>query len=156
VRRELSAGGVVVRRMRGADWLAAIRPSGRPPGFWALPKGLVDPGERALEAAVREVLEETGLRAEPVAALEPTRYVYQRGGERISKVVRFWLMRRVGGRLGAIAPEQRREVAEARWLPLAGAERLLAHRGERALVAEARALLRTGDPLESGAPTATP
>ena len=129
--REFSAGGVVVDDGR----LAAIRPQGRPAGHWALPKGAIDQGEQGVDAAVREVLEETGLVAEPVHRLEPIRYVYQRGGERIFKMVTFWLMRPVGGELGAIAEAMRVEVAEAAWLPLREAPALLAYRGERQLVA---------------------
>jgi 8-oxo-dGTP diphosphatase len=138
--REHSAGGVVVRRMRGGLFVAAIRPQGRPPGHWALPKGLVGRGEEPLAAALREVLEETGLQAVPVEALEPVRYVYQRrSGLRVFKTVEFWLMRAVRGRIGAIPPGMEVEVAEARWLPLAEAPTLLAYRGERRLVGEVAA-----------------
>ena len=132
MRREFSAGGVVID---GAQ-LAAIRPQGRPAGHWALPKGAIDEGERGVDAAVREVLEETGLVAEPLRRLDPVRYVYQRDGERIFKVVTFWVMAPVGGELGAIAEEMRVEVAEVAWLPLADAPGLLAYRGERRLVKE--------------------
>ena len=62
--REISAGGVVVRQMRGRCWLAAIEPAGRSAAggkpVLALPKGLVEPGESALAAARREFKEETG------------------------------------------------------------------------------------------------
>jgi 8-oxo-dGTP pyrophosphatase MutT (NUDIX family) len=133
--RELSAGGVVVRRMQGRSWVAAIRPHGRPRGHWALPKGLVDPGERAVETAVREVREETGLEARVVRKLDDMRYVYTRDGRRIFKVVLYWLMHPVGGRLGAIDEAMRIEVEEARWLPLEDAPAALAYRSERALVA---------------------
>jgi 8-oxo-dGTP diphosphatase len=132
--RELSAGGVVVRRMRGGTYLAAIQPQGRPQGHWVLPKGLIDRGEQPLEAALREVREETGLRAVVVERLPDIRYVYTRDGQRIFKVVSWWLMRAVGGRIGEIDPAMRREVADARWLPLADAPRLLAYRGERDVV----------------------
>ena len=54
--REFSAGGIVIADAQ----LAVIRPQGRPAGHWALPKGAIDPGERGVDAAVREVLEETG------------------------------------------------------------------------------------------------
>jgi 8-oxo-dGTP pyrophosphatase MutT (NUDIX family) len=141
VPRELSAGGVVVRRMRGRWWLAAIRPQGKPPGVWALPKGLIDPGEDAKATAEREVLEETGLRGEAVSRLGDVRYVYSRGGTRIFKVVVFYLVRTRGGRIGAIAPAMRREVADARWLPLDDAPRLLAYGGERDMAERARAAL---------------
>jgi 8-oxo-dGTP pyrophosphatase MutT (NUDIX family) len=129
--REFSAGGVVVRRLRGRWVLAAIRPSGKPPGTWALPKGLIDRGERADATALREVAEEVGVEAELVRKLGDVRYVYTRDGRRVFKVVSFYLLRYRGGRLGAIAPEMRIEVAEARWLPLDEAPRLLAYRGER-------------------------
>jgi 8-oxo-dGTP pyrophosphatase MutT (NUDIX family) len=129
--REFSAGGVVVRRLRGRWVLAAIRPSGKPPGTWALPKGLIDRGERADATALREVEEEVGVDAELVRKLGDVRYVYTREGKRVFKVVSFYLLRYRGGRLGAIAPEMRIEVAEARWLPLDEAPRLLAYRGER-------------------------
>ena len=72
--------------------------------------------------------------AEPLRRLEPVKYVYQRAGERIYKVVTFWVMAAVGGELGAIAEEMRVEVAEAAWVALADAPSLLAYRGERRLV----------------------
>ena len=144
--REFSAGGVLVRRLRG-DWVfAAIRPQGKPGGVWALPKGLIEPGEGGLETALREVEEETGARGESLGKLGDVRYVYTRRGERVFKVVSFFLVRYRGGRLGEIRPEMRREVAEARWLPLAEAEALLAYKGERELAAKARAIL-AGDAL---------
>src|SRR3954463_2612241 len=95
---EFSAGGVVVRRMRGRFWVAAIEPNGRP-GVLALPKGIVDRGERPEEAAQREVREETGLEATLLGPLDDVRYVYQRGGRRIFKIVRFYLFRARAGRL---------------------------------------------------------
>jgi 8-oxo-dGTP pyrophosphatase MutT (NUDIX family) len=142
VAREFSAGAVVVRRLRGRWVLAAIRPGGKPPGTWALPKGLVDPGESAESTAVREVAEETGVHGRPVAKLGDVRYVYSRpGGERVFKIVSFFLLRYAGGRLGDIPAEHRHEVAEARWLPLDDAPRLLAYRGERETAERALAVL---------------
>jgi 8-oxo-dGTP pyrophosphatase MutT (NUDIX family) len=143
---EISSGGVVVRKLKGEWVFAAIRPTGKPQGVWALPKGLVHRGESAEATALREVAEETGVEGRSVAKLGDVRYVYTRGGCRIFKVVSFYLMRYSRGRLGALAPEQRREVAEARWLPLADAERLLAYRGERDMAVNARALVE-GDAL---------
>src|SRR6476646_8140854 len=118
MRREFSAGGVVVRNLRGRPVLAAIRPAGKPEGTWALPKGLIGPGERAEATALREVREETGVEATPVEQLGDVRYVYTWDGERVFKVVSFFLLRYSAGRLGEIAPEFGREVAEVRWLPL--------------------------------------
>ncbi|HUJ56282.1 MAG TPA: NUDIX domain-containing protein [Gaiellaceae bacterium] len=136
--REFSAGGVLVRMIRGRKHLAAIRPQGKELGLWALPKGLIDPGESAAETALREVREETGVEGRLVDKLGDVRYVYtRRGGERVFKVVSFFLLRAGRGRIGEIADEMRIEVAEARWLPLADAPRLLAYGGERQMAAKA-------------------
>jgi 8-oxo-dGTP pyrophosphatase MutT (NUDIX family) len=145
VLREFSAGGVVVRRLRGRWMLAAIRPNGKPEGVWALPKGLIDRGEGADATAVREVAEETGVVAVLVRKLGDVRYVYTRRGERVFKVVSFYLLRYRAGRLGEIDPEMRREVADARWLPLDEAASLLAYRGERQMAEAALAAVSEDD-----------
>ena len=121
--------------------LAAIRPAGRKPGLWALPKGNIGPGEKPEEAAVREVEEETGVEARLVTKLGDVRYVYTWAGERIFKVVSFYLFRYRRGRLGDIAAEQRIEVGEALWLPLEDAPRLLAYGGEREMAEKALAFI---------------
>lgn len=141
MRREFSAGGVVVRQLRGRPVMAAIRPAGKPEGTWALPKGLIAPGERAELTALREVAEETGVEATPVEKLGDVRYVYTWAGERVFKVVSFFLFRYRSGRLGDIPPEHAHEVAEARWLPLDEAPQLLAYKGEREMAAKALARL---------------
>jgi 8-oxo-dGTP pyrophosphatase MutT (NUDIX family) len=141
VRREFSAGGVVVRRLRGQLFVAAVRPAGKAEGVWALPKGLVDRGEKPELTAVREVAEETGVEGRLVSKLGDIRYVYTWAGERIFKVVSFYLLRYRAGRIGNVPPEHSHEVAEARWLPLADAPRLLAYKGEREMAARALAAL---------------
>jgi len=137
VRREFSAGGVVVRRLRGRWVLAAIRPGGKPEGTWALPKGLIGRGEQAETTALREVEEETGVRGRSLGKLGDVRYVYTWAGERIFKVVSFYLVRYAAGRLGDLPPAVAHEVAEARWLPLEEAPRLLAYKGEREIAQKA-------------------
>src|SRR3954451_11781731 len=137
MRREFSAGGVVVRKLKGRWMVAAIRPGGKKPGVWALPKGAVDPGEEPASTAVREVFEETGVLARLDTKLGDVRYVYTWDGERVFKVVSFYLLRYSGGRLGDIAPEFEHEVAEVRWLPLEDAPKLLAYKGERQMAAKA-------------------
>jgi 8-oxo-dGTP pyrophosphatase MutT (NUDIX family) len=132
---------VIVRRLRGRWMLAAIRPAGRKQGLWALPKGNIGPGEKPEEAARREIEEETGVQARLVTKLGDVRYVYTWAGERIFKVVSFYLFRYRAGRLGDIAPEQRIEVDEARWLELEEAPRLLAYRGEREMAEKALAFI---------------
>ena len=141
---EISSGGVLVRRMQGRWWFAAIRPRGKPAGVWALPKGLVDAGESAAETAVRETFEETGVNGRLGEKLGDVRYVYTRGGQRIFKVVSFYLVRAASGRIGDVPPGMELEVAEARWLPLADGQRLLAYGGERDMAGRALALLEGG------------
>jgi len=126
--------------------IAAIRPEGKPDGLWALPKGRIGKGEKPEATAVREVEEETGARGTLVRKLGDVRYVYTWKGERIFKVVSFFLLRYEAGRLGAIAKEYAHEVADVQWLPLDEAPRLLAYSGERQMAREALAAL-DGDAL---------
>jgi 8-oxo-dGTP pyrophosphatase MutT (NUDIX family) len=139
MRREFSAGGVVVRRLRGGWHLAAIRPGGKE--VWALPKGLVNQGESPAETAAREVAEETGVEGRLVEKLGDVRYVYTWEGERIFKIVSFYLFRYARGRLGDIPAAHAHEVDATRWLPLADAPRLLAYGGEREMAVKAARLL---------------
>ena len=148
--REISAGGVVVRNSKGDWWVAAIElpavPDASAPvpplrggkakakAVICLPKGLVDPGEKPLEAALREVREETGLTAFPVTKLADIKYIYTRkwsDSERVFKIVSFYLLRYESGSINDISPEMRVEVAEARWLRLEDAPKLLSYKGER-------------------------
>jgi len=131
VKREFSAGGVLVRRLGGRWMVAAIRPAGKPEGLWALPKGRIDPGERGEETALREVAEETGAHGRSLGKLGDVRYWFNWRGERIFKVVSFFLVRYERGRLGELPEAFRHEIAEVRWLPLEEAPRLLAYGGER-------------------------
>jgi 8-oxo-dGTP pyrophosphatase MutT (NUDIX family) len=146
--REISAGGVVVRNSKGVWQMAAIElppaPATAAPAPAArgrkaktvlcLPKGLVDPGEKPLEAALREVREETGLIAVPVTKLSDIKYVYTRAwsdAERVFKIVSFYLLRYESGRINEIAPEMRVEVGRALWVRLDEAPKLLAYKGEK-------------------------
>jgi 8-oxo-dGTP pyrophosphatase MutT (NUDIX family) len=140
VRREFSAGGVVVRVHEDAWELAVIRPGGRTK-VWALPKGNLGPGEPPAEAAAREVTEETGLVGDLVTKLGDVRYTYTWKGERVFKIVSFYLFRHVSGELGAIAPEHAHEVAETRWLRLDVAASQLTYAGEKQVARKARDLL---------------
>jgi 8-oxo-dGTP pyrophosphatase MutT (NUDIX family) len=123
--------------------MAAIRPAGKEPGVWALPKGLIGADEKAEATALREVTEETGVDATPVEKLGDIRYVYTWAGERVFKVVSFFLFRYASGRLGDIPTAHAHEVAEARWVPLDEAPRLLAYKGEREMAAKALDRLRS-------------
>jgi ADP-ribose pyrophosphatase YjhB (NUDIX family) len=123
--------------MQGRWWLAAVRPGGKPNGVWALPKGLVDGGESASETALREGFEETGIHSRLDEKLGDVKYVYTWKGERVFKIVSFYLAFATRGRIGELPPGMEVEVAEARWLPLADAPRLLAYKGEREMAEKA-------------------
>ena len=86
---------------------------------WSLPKGKAKRGEAALECALREVREETGMRCEAVAELPQTRYVDRKGRE---KRVRYWAMTTVSGRF-----RPNREVDEVRWVTTAEAGGVLTY-----------------------------
>jgi len=129
--REFSAGGVVVRRFQGRPFIAAIRLKGG--RVLALPKGHPDEGESMAEAATREVREETGVTAQLVEKLEDVKYWYSRDGERVMKVVSFFLFRYVSGSLR----DHDDEVLSAEWVPLQEAPELLSYKGERAAAAAA-------------------
>jgi 8-oxo-dGTP diphosphatase len=144
VKREFSAGGVLVRRLKGRWMLAAIRPAGKKPGLWALPKGNIGPGEDPRETALREVHEETGAEGRLVEKLGDVRYTYTWAGERIFKIVSFFLLRYTKGRLGDLPPETAHEVDEVRWLPLDEASKLLAYGGERQMAERALASVMNG------------
>jgi 8-oxo-dGTP pyrophosphatase MutT (NUDIX family) len=145
MQREFSAGGVLVRPLRGRWMVAAIRPGGRPVGLWALPKGRIDAGERPEQTALREVAEETGAHGRSLGKLGDVRYVFTWEGERVFKVVSFFLIRYEGGRLGDVPEEFRHEVADVRWLPLVEAPKLLAYGGERDMAKKALVVLGSDD-----------
>ena len=127
--------------------VAAIRPAGRPHGLWALPKGQIDKGESGEETALREIAEETGATGRSLGKLGDVRYWFNWEGERIFKVVSFFLVRYESGKLGEIPEAFRHEVAEVRWLPLDDAPRLLAYQGERRLAEKAIAVLAGDEEL---------
>jgi 8-oxo-dGTP pyrophosphatase MutT (NUDIX family) len=136
--REFSAGGVCVRRMRGRDYVAAVRVKGGT--VLALPKGHIDPGESSAEAARREVREEAGVDSTLVEKLGDVKYWYSRDGDRVMKVVSFFLFRY---RSGSVRDHDH-EVDSAEWVPLADAPRLLAYRGERDMTEVALSSLASG------------
>ncbi|MGC2447562.1 MAG: NUDIX domain-containing protein [Candidatus Sulfotelmatobacter sp.] len=161
--REISAGGVVVRKKEGGWWMAAIELPGEnaPPSpstakkravrpkakvTLCLPKGLVDPGEKALEAALREVHEETGITASSITKLADIKYMYVRtwsDGERVFKIVSFYLLRFESGEIDDISSAMRIEVARALWVPLEDAPKLLAYKGEKQMARQALEYVQT-------------
>ena len=117
-----AAGGVVVR-----DGMVVVVHRPRYDD-WSLPKGKLEDGESWEEAALREVLEETGVGGRLVRELDDDHYADRKGRP---KHVRWWLMEAVA----EDGHEPDREVDEVRWITLEEAERLLSYAHERSLVA---------------------
>jgi 8-oxo-dGTP pyrophosphatase MutT (NUDIX family) len=161
--REISAGGVVVKKAEEGWMIAVIEPQreaeilpekeqlpikpvrGKSNKIiLALPKGLVDPGEKPAQTALREVFEETGLKATPITKLIDIKYVYVRSWgdqQKVFKIVSFYLFRYVSGKIGEIADDMKVEVRQALWIPLTEATTRLAYRGERDVVRRAQEYL---------------
>ena len=101
---------------------------------WSLPKGKLDAGEHPLQAAVREVGEETGLTVAVGRRSVQTRYEHRQGPKRVD----YWTMQHVAGEF--VVNE---EVDELRWLPVAEAAPLVTHPHDAAVLAD---LARTDVP----------
>jgi 8-oxo-dGTP pyrophosphatase MutT (NUDIX family) len=157
--REISAGGVVVRHAREEWQMAVIEPqreslppvsaSGRRKTsqkmLLALPKGLVDPGEKPEQTAAREIVEETGITAVRITKLGDIKYAYVRSWgdkDRVFKIVSFYLFLYQSGQIDEIAPEMRIEVKRALWIALEDGARKLAYRGEKDMVRRAEAYVK--------------
>jgi len=145
VRSETSAGGFVYRGS-GDGCMVLLGGRRRPRQrrlAWGLPKGHVEPGETLAETAIREVREETGVEAAIERPLGDIRYEFtKRPGTddavRIRKRVRYYLMRRIGGRLA----DRDDELDAVRWVPLADAPKMLAFANERRIALLAVRMLR--------------
>jgi 8-oxo-dGTP pyrophosphatase MutT (NUDIX family) len=154
--REISAGGVVIRYTAEGWQMAAIEPQkegsapatgGKKPHkiLLALPKGLVDPGEKPEQTALREVREETGLIGSLITKLGDIKYAYVRSwgdNERVFKIVSFYLLKYESGEIDNISNDMRVEVKQAQWIPLEDAARRLSYRGEKDIVRRAQAYVK--------------
>jgi len=103
---------------------------------WSLPKGKLRPGETHLDAALREIREETGLDCEPGPALPDVRYIHRKGRP---KRVRYWAMQVVGG---DFTPND--EVDEIRWFRVEDAAERLTYTHDLPVLAALTNLLPIG------------
>jgi 8-oxo-dGTP diphosphatase len=134
-RNEHSCGGAVLSFRDGTAYVAMIATRGRT--RWGLPKGAVSPGETAEEAALREVLEETGIEARVLEKLDTIAYFFRARGELIHKKVDFYLMEYVAGRL----TPQLSEVDDVEWVEIHEALQRSSFDSERKLLEKAAALV---------------
>ena len=120
-----ATGGVVWRPSpKGPEVLLVHRPRY---DDWSLPKGKLDPGESARQAAIREVEEETGLVCDVGKKLDEVRYRDRKGR---AKRVRYWAMQPVGG---DFMPND--EVDEVRWVDIHEVDDLLSYAHDVVVVA---------------------
>jgi 8-oxo-dGTP pyrophosphatase MutT (NUDIX family) len=135
---ETSAGGLVVDSSSGTAVAALIgRKDRRGRLLWSLPKGHIEAGESAEQAAIREVAEETGIAGTIVGRLGTIDFWFMADGRRVHKTVHHFLLRAEGGELS----DADVEVTAVAWVPLDELGARLAYEDERTLVARAPELL---------------
>lgn len=135
---------MVIRGEPGSEQAIVVVPVRRAPDgsqVLGLPKGHIDPGENALQAATREVREEAGVLVQRIGDLGEVRYWYRRDGRTISKSVVFFLFRYVSGDVA----DHDDEIVEARWIDLRQAAGELSYDGESKTIERAIELLDAQD-----------
>jgi len=133
MKRIFSAGGIVLRLRSGSsihqnksEWEVLVTQHSAHKG-WDFPKGHIEAGESSEQAAIREVKEETGVKAEVVEKVAKSEYFYYESGERVFKTVTFFLMKYVGEGKATTAYE----VSDLMWLPLDEVEERLSFKGSK-------------------------
>jgi 8-oxo-dGTP pyrophosphatase MutT (NUDIX family) len=138
-RREISAGCVVYRTTDGMTEVALIQPRDRK--AWALPKGLIEPGEAPEAAAQREAREETGLSGTIISKLDTIKYSYMAKWEkppiRVFKIVTFYLLRFTEGDPAL----HDREVDRVEWFPIEQAIANASYPQEKSVLRKAKELI---------------
>jgi len=149
---ERSAGGVVLRPLEsGAAQVLLIRDPYRK---WGLPKGHLEEGEGEVEAALREVAEETGLGDLVLGPdLGEIEWTFRKRGRTIHKVCRFFLMTSLADEA---RPELAEGISEVRWLALSEAMRLIGYENARGVLRRAAVFIEGGEGTASPAPDSLP
>jgi 8-oxo-dGTP pyrophosphatase MutT (NUDIX family) len=139
-RVEKSAGGIVLRWMGPDPHVLLIRD---PYGNWGLPKGHLEEGEDARQAAVREVGEETGLEQLEVGPeVETIEWFFRRRGGLVHKFCTFFLMRSIEG---DVVPEVGEGITECAWLSVPSAVERITYENARGTLQRVQGMLAQPD-----------
>jgi ADP-ribose pyrophosphatase YjhB (NUDIX family) len=137
-RTAYSAGGVIYRAINTGRIEVVLIATGKH-GRWSLPKGHVQRGETAEDAAAREIAEETGLNGRVVLHLATIEYWFRARSARIHKYVDLFLLRYISGEL----LPQETEVDDACWFQLDEALKLASFKRERDVLSLVHTLWET-------------
>ncbi|CAN5891829.1 NUDIX hydrolase [soil metagenome] len=147
-RVETSSGGVVFRRTNGRVDFLLIRD---PYANWGLPKGHIEGGETAEQAALREVEEETGLHElNTIVQLPTIDWYFRDRGKLVHKFCHFFLLECVGGEP---VPQLDEGITQCIWHPPETAISTVSYSNAREVVRAAAEWLRRDDPLLAGIDT---
>lgn len=137
MKHEHSAGGVVVRVEQGVPRFLLIRDGY---GHWGFPKGHLERGERADTAALREVMEETGLRqVGVVGSIAAIDWRFRFRGRLIQKRCEFFLME---SESGETKPQESEGITACRWTTIDEAHELIGYENARGVLTRASEMVR--------------
>ena len=137
---EISAGGFVVSKTDSSMVALMARFNRGGKLEWCIPKGHLEPGESNEQAALREVFEETGLKAEITDYLGDVSYTFNQKGKNVSKTVHVFLMNQVSGEL-SMEHDPNHEASELAWVKLGELVSRLSHGSEKRIAQVALELI---------------
>lgn len=124
---EFSCGGVILENNKVL--LVQVK-SMKGRKIWTFPKGHIEQGETPRQAALREVLEETGYKASIVKPLLKVRYAFTLKGRYVRKVVQWYLMKKLG-RIGKHDPS---EILAINWVSINKAKEMVEYPSDKRLL----------------------
>lgn len=142
IKRIFSAGGIVLRlaplAQDKSEWEVLVTQHSKHKG-WDFPKGHIESGESSESAALREVEEEVGVKAEIIERVGQTQYFYYEEGEKVLKTVVYYLMKYVGEGEATTAEE----VSDMVWLPIEQVEEKLTFKDTKELWRKVKTRIKT-------------